>query len=372
MTSGERSQDCWVLADGPIADVSLLQPAGQLIALRRSGAELPSRVADNLFWLGRYIERAEGAARLLRCVLSRIASESAESPELPTLFRALAAMGQLEPGFVLDGLKQPLPNIERALPEAVFDRQEQRSLRATVDQMTHLASAVRDRISTDAWRIVHRIDEHATRPGHARTALDAGDVLAVLNNVITELSALSGLSSESMTRTQGWRFLDLGRRIERAWHTTSLLQATLVALRETEAAVLEAVLEAADSIMTYRSRYLASVQPAPVLDLLLTDETNPRSVGYQLAVVADHVSRLPRDEQNPLRSPDERIALSLLNTVRLADVDDLAHAGSDGARKQLDRLLARLTEQLPKLSDAISNRYLIHAGIPRQFTGTMA
>jgi uncharacterized alpha-E superfamily protein len=183
--------------------------------------------------------------------------------------------------------------------------------------------------------------------------------------LILDLVAFSGLAGESMTRTQGWRFLEIGRRVERAWQTSMLLRSTLTTVFEEEQTVLEAVLRTADSIMTYRSRYLANVHPAPVLDLLLTDETNPRSVGYQLAVIAAHVDELPRDEQQAIRTPEQRLALSLLNAVRLADILELVQVSPHDERDALDRLLKRLVDQLPKLSDAMSSRFLIHAGLPR-------
>jgi uncharacterized alpha-E superfamily protein len=374
MTAGERSQDCWILADGPIEEVSLLEPAGHAVQLRRSGAELPSRVADNLFWLGRSVERAEGSARLLRSVLNRLTSEVDIDAlrELPALLRALAEQGQIEPGFVVEGLQQHLPAIEQALPEAVFNPQESRSLRAVINEMLRLASIVRDRLSIDAWRIVNQIAQRSARPRRYHGGLEPADVLAVLNHVVLDISAFSGLVAEGMTRTQAWRFLEIGRRIERALHTAALLQATLVRRTEPEAPVLDAVLEVGDSSMTYRSRYLANLQAAPVIDLLVADESNPRSIAYQLAALARHVDKLPRDASQAVRGQEERIALSILNTVRLADVQELSVAQSDGWRRNLERLLGRVVDQLPKLSDAVAHRYLLHAGTARQFAAREA
>lgn len=367
MSAGERSQDVWILSDGPVSNVSLLAPPNQTISLRRSGAELPSRVADNLFWLGRYAERAEGAARLLRTVFVRLLGEDTTHPEIPALIRALVEQGQLEPGFAVDEFQQRLPDIEQALPEAVFNVGEPRSLRSTINNMVRLASIVRDRISVDSWRIVHRIDEAGTRPRKRGGELDVTEVLGILDRVIMELVALSGLAAESMTRTQAWRFLELGRRIERAWQTSTLLRATLTLSLEDERRVLEAVLDASDSMMTYRSRYLANLQVTPVVDLLIIDESNPRSIAYQLVLASEHIDRMPRDEHRAVRGPEERLVLSLLNAVRLADVHALGQTESSGERTALDRLLSRLTDQLPKLSDTISSRFLIHAGLPRHF-----
>lgn len=371
MTSGERSQDVWVLSQQPIQPVSLLPSPQEELALRRSGAELPSRVADNLYWLGRGVERAEGTARLLRTALVALSNESDQSAELQPLLRALAEQGQIEPGYVVSGLQEQLPDIRESLPQAAFDTRLPRSLRSSVGEVVRLASNVRDRLAVDMWRTVRRIDDACRRPETSRSP-DAPEVLGLLDEVITELVAFAGLVSESMTRTQGWRFLDLGRRIERAWQTALLLRSTVSTQAPQESFVLEAVLQTADSIMTYRSRYLASLQLPTVLDLLLTDESNPRSIGYQVAVIADHVDQLPRSETQAARSPEQRLALSLLNAVRLADVFELSRADADGQRQTLDRLLRRLCDQLPKLSETVSRRFLIHAGLARHFGSASA
>jgi len=364
---GDGSKDAWVLAEGPVRDVSLLTPPGQAIELRRSGTELPSRVADNLFWLGRQIERADGSARLLRTVLSRLTSEHdvAGLPELNPLLRCLAALGQLEPGFVIEEIRQRLPAIERALPIAVFDASQAASLAAIVSTVHRLGSLVRDRISVDSWRIIHRVHEEFQLLS-SRSAVSLSDILMLANRMIIDLAAFGGLVDESMTRTQGWRFLDIGRRLERALHTITMTQNMLIDVEPHDAPVLEAFLEVADSLMTYRSRYLATLQPAPVLDLVLTDETNPRSVAFQLVSLADHVENLPRDRAQPLRGPEQRIVLSLLSAVRMADVDTLRRLPRHGERSKLDRLLGRIYDQLPRLSDLIAHKYLVHAGTPRQ------
>ncbi len=366
MTSGERSQDVWIQSEKPVPPVSLLTAADDDVTLRRTGAELPSRVADNLYWLGRYIERAEGSARLVRTVLNLLTSEAEQPPELRPLLRALAEQGQIEPDYAVSELSEPLPDVREILPEAVFDTKLERSVRSSITKVVRLASIVRDRIAIDMWRTVRQIDEACQRPaGHS--TLDATAVLNLLDDLITELMAFAGLAAESMTRTQGWRFLDLGRRVERTWQTAMLLRSTVTERTSYERQVLEAVLQTADSIMTYRSRYLATVQAPAVLDLLLTDETNPRSIAYQLVAISTHVDDLPRSETQALRSPEQRMALALLNAVRLADVFELCRSGSDGERESLDRLLKRLSDQLPRLSDAVSGRFLIHAGLPRHF-----
>jgi uncharacterized alpha-E superfamily protein len=299
-------------------------------------------------------------------VLNLLTSESEQGPEMRPLLRALAEQGQIEPDYAVSGLSEPLPDVREILPEAVFDAKLPRSVRSSITKVMRLASIVRDRIAIDMWRTVQQIDHASQRPVGIDT-LDAAGVLGILDDLITELVAFAGLAAESMTRTQGWRFLDLGRRIERTWQTAVLLRSTLTEQTQWEREVLEAVLQTADSIMTYRSRYLATVQAPPVLDLLLTDETNPRSIAYQLEAIAAHVDELPRSDTQAVRSPEQRMALALLNAVRLADVFELSQTTSQGEREALDRLLKRLCDQLPRFSDAVSGRFLIHAGLPRHF-----
>ena len=155
-------------------------------------------------------------------------------------------------------------------------------------------------------------------------ALRLGDTLSILHQVFNLLTALSGLMTESMTRGPGWRFVDMGRRLERALNVLRLLRRTVVRGGEVSVSMLESVLEIADSTMTYRYRYMTSLQLAPLLDLLLTDETNPRSVGYQLAALADHVRQLPGKEANPLRNRETRIMIATQAELRLVDVESLA------------------------------------------------
>jgi uncharacterized circularly permuted ATP-grasp superfamily protein/uncharacterized alpha-E superfamily protein len=398
--NGSFSKDAWVPAAGPVQHVTLLATARQPVVLRRSGAELPSRVADNLFWFGRRIERAQGSCRLLRPVVLRLTGEDEfeGSDELACLIHCLAAEGQIEPGFAVEGMKDRLPTIAKILPGSVLDELQLGSVRSSVVHAHRNASLVRDRLSLDSWRVVHHIDRILAKASEvqrlsesiSRTGSNGNPLKSELNVVppsetlkmesqpfglpelgelldelVMNLSALDGLVSENMTRSPAWRFLELGRRLERSLHVVALVQSILARSNPDEGRTLEAMLEVADSIMTYRGRYLAAVNRAAALDLLLTDETNPRSLAYQLAAIADHVTKLPHDETRPLGTPEERIASSLLHGVRMLDVDDLS-AGGNSERTKLGRYLQRVAGQLPKLSDLVSHRYLIHAGVPRQ------
>jgi len=369
LLAADGSKDAWVLSDKPVQPVTLLAPAGKAVELRRSGTAMASRVADNVFWLGRHIERAEEIARLLRPILVRLTSESElqSTLELQTLLHCLAAHGGIEPGFVIEGIRDQLPDIKNALPAAIIDAETPGSLRSTISAAHRNASMVRDRLSLDSWRIIHGLKQQLDDLSETEHN-DLTDSLELVNGVIIDLAALDGLIDESMTRTQAWQFLDLGRRLERALNTVGLVQTGLLSVDDVDASVLEAILEVADSVMTYRSRYLASWQMAPVLDLLITDETNPRSLAFQLVALADHVENLPHDDRQPLLGAEQRIALAAINGIRMLDVESLYEERHGKEPLKLERVLSRLSEQLPRLSHLISHRYLIHAVTPRQLS----
>lgn len=363
---GQGSKDVWVLGDGPVANVSLLHPAGTMISLQRSGNDLPSRVADHLFWLGRHVERLEGTARVLRTTLTRLTSETSFSgsqslgPLLKMLAELMAFPAPLRPSTTAPAMAV----LEAELGRWISDP-ERHSLATMVSRMRNAATVVRDRLSLDSWRILNRLGQDLVTPGKD-PATQLTDALPLLNRLILDLAAFSGMGTESMTRGPGWRFLDLGRRLERAVQAMTVLKVALVEPPADEDSLFEALLEIGDSSMTYRNRYLTMLQLPPLLDLLLTDETNPRSVGFQVAALLGHVDSLPHSNRQLLRSTEQRLILDTCTQLRLADVYALSLLDRQGRRSALERFLLRHSEQLRQLSDEISRNYLIHAGPARQ------
>ncbi len=358
----ERTQDCWVTAEGQADTLSLLAPSHQPVELKRSGSELPSRVADNLYWLGRSMEAAENRARLLRALIMRVEMDGtrAEVPMDQDWARLLN---------LLDDEELPKASTHQRIKRAVLDTPRPGNMRHAIRECVRLAQSVRDRLSLDAWRLVARMERYllqavATNPIQDD---DLTDVSALLNHLVLELVAYGGLMSESMTRTLGWRFLDLGRRTERAQRTVDLLEATLIKPMDEERPMLSTLLDICDSAMTYRTRYLAEMRPEPVIDLLLTDDINPRSVAYQLKLIRKHISKLPHDPGLPESDADLVLSQSLLDQVRSADPNFMAVRSPN--RVNLDRLIKEINEQLPILDQALTARYLAHTELPKQFTG---
>ena len=366
LSRGEGSKDVWILADGPVQHISLLKQPGEDIALQRSATELPSRVADNLFWLGRQLERADALARILRSTASRLVGEtrSTSDVELPILLRCLAGQGQIEQGYAVAEMRGPLPPIDQVLAASVFDRDQPGCLRSIIDELFRLASIVRDRLSQDTWRIIRRIDE-GFQPTN-RGGTDLAELTDMTSELIIQLAAISGLIRESMTRTQAFRFLELGRRIERSLQIISLVENSFVPLPDGQDPVFETVLEVADSLMTYRSRYRANLNLAAVLDLLLADETSARSLAYQFVQLVDHINQLPRDPRQTGYTLEQRQAMSLLHSIRMLDMLSVAEAHRLGGHEELNQLLEEWGARLPQISEAISHRYLVHTGTAHQ------
>jgi uncharacterized circularly permuted ATP-grasp superfamily protein/uncharacterized alpha-E superfamily protein len=363
MQGDSGSKDTWVLAGEPPEAFSLLPPVGQPIRLRRSGYDLPSRVLDNLLWMGRYAERVEGLVRLLRSLLVRLTNESGPGGgvAVPALLRAMQATWEIPYAAASshDGATA-LMAYEQTLSQAMFGTQLTSNVCGIFTALHRVSAMVRDYMTLECWHIITHLQEDFALP-QTHHPLQLSDALALINRTIMTLSAFSGLGVENMIRGPEWRFLDMGRRLERALHTISLVRSTLVTVGEHDEAVLQALLEIGDVSITYRSRYRTTLQVAPVLDLLLTDETNPRAVVYQLVELAEHVEHLPRDHSQPSLSPAQRVMTTMLTTLRLAEVDRLCHADRQGRRSHLEALLSQLHTDLPALSDTITQHYLSHA-----------
>jgi uncharacterized circularly permuted ATP-grasp superfamily protein/uncharacterized alpha-E superfamily protein len=309
----QPSKDVWVLSERPVEPFSLMAGLRSVAEFRR-GSDLPSRVADHLFWLGRYLERAEGMVRLLRSVFRRLSGEArpGDIPELPFLLNLLrartAVSGIGEGGAPIPRYRELSARLNALLRQS--DRPE--SVVAILKQVREAARNVRDRLSPDSWRVINRLEGLTDAPTH--------DPVELLDEILFTLSSFSGLAMESMTRGLGWRFMDMGRRVERAIHQAGLIRIGLPQICDDSPSALEALLEVADSIMTYRARYRTTFQLAPVLDLLLADESNPKSLAFQCRQLAQHVEALPRQSDPRSDIPEDRMARDLLSDVRRLDL----------------------------------------------------
>jgi len=251
----------------------------------------------------------------------------------------------------------PLPQLEHQVSLLFRFDAPPGLLRETLGEVRRIAAAVRDRLSNDTWRILNQLQQNS-RQRQGRLQFD--EVLVHLNRMITDLAAFSGMEGESMTRGHGWLFLDIGRRLERSIGITRLVRSAIEA-SPSHVAILEPLLEVADSSMTYRRRYFAEAQLPPVLDLLLADGTNPRALRFQLDTMAVLLSHLPRHPRAPSPTHEERTVAHAIASLRAADFDALSQPGADVAFDRLTAVLDSLDADLRAVSDAITFHYFSHA-----------
>lgn len=359
MEGGGGSKDAWVKARGEVGHVTLLPPDESDIEPQRSDANLSSRVADNLFWLGRYVQRADMDARLLRTLLRRLTEEARPdgAPELAGLICTLLVITDAAPGTapITDPARQTAET--RALIFGmIFDHARPGNLHNALISACTIGSNVRERISIDTWRILDRMH------GELHSAPSGGDLpeaLDMLDRLLMPLAAFSGLSSESMTHGYGWRFMDMGFRIERAVMSAMILQEMLTRPVAYETPVFDAILEVANSSMTYRSRYQSRVAPLPLLDLLLCDDSNPRSIAYQLELIRQHVNALSKLHGRGVL-PEQLLADELVQRMERIELNLLIQTNPKGIRARLNSLLAEIIGRIQEISNLITHRYLAH------------
>ena len=369
MQSGGSSKDTWIPSASPVEEFTLLHASGQNVELRRTGNNLPSRLADNFFWIGRYSERADATARLLRSALLRFNPERTGGAKLliAPLLQTLEIQGQLPGISAKPELWANSEAFEAELLGAIFDPSRSGSLRQTAEQLQRLAMLVRDRTSNDMWRVLSQIDDRLATPASSLVML-AGEAVGVLNQTLIGLAAFHGLARENMTRAQAWRFLDMGLRLERAVYISTLLDATLRSPEAENPSLLEAVLEVVDSSITFRSRYnLLPTVPA-VFDLVLLDDKNPRSVLFQIRQLAKHFERLPK-ERGDAASPGKTVLETCLARLERADARELASPSVNWGDSTLAGIIQATLRALPQLSDAIAASYFAHSAISRTGRG---
>jgi uncharacterized circularly permuted ATP-grasp superfamily protein/uncharacterized alpha-E superfamily protein len=353
--SGGASKDTWVLSDTPVAPVSLVHTPTSAIRLERAAAEVPSRVADNLYWLGRYAERLEDTLRILRCSFTRLAGEASfeATPDLRGLVLIMVRLDLLPERFAQD---ESLAALERECRALLLHAHRLGTVRELASRLHRLAWNVRDRLSADTWRALNQL-QNDSRPRNTRLPLAEG--LALLHRLIADLAALAGLEMENMTRGHGWRFLQIGRRIERAANIATLAQAGLH-VETTGLPILEPMLEIADSTMTYRRLYFAQPMLTGVLDLVLADDANPRSLAFQLHNLVEHTANLPAlaGSRPPKSGTDAIDRASAL--LQQASFDQLDPVLSEERRADLIHALDQITAALRQASNDLTHHFFSH------------
>lgn len=367
---GSVSKDTWVIASEPEKQITLRTADAEVGTHFHSDhrTDLPSRVVENFFWMGRYAERAEAALRILRTTFMKLNGLEFLSPKATALLlRAITQVTGTYPGFSVDNPKL-FERPEKELLSVILDQQRMGSVASSLTAMLMSAEEVKELLSADTQRVINDIgDELGNLKAAYKDQLTSAPEEA-LDPLVTALLALAGLCQESMVRGMGWRFLELGRRTERAMQTIGLLRATMVPVldKNDEVVLLESVLMSVESLITYRRRHRGQMDPSSGLDLVMLDETNPRSLLYQLQRLGEHIALLPRPEKQRGLTAEARLVLEATTALQLSDVDKLCDTVSkQNVRNKLDEMLANLQRLLIDTSGKISEKHFDHTTGPQ-------
>ena len=374
--SGAQSKDTWIISSEP-HDTGAMPADEAPVSLVREAdlISFPSRVVENLFWMGRYAERAEASLRLLRTVFMMLNGEEPVSDNCRRLLlQSVTSVTATQPGFT-SGNDALIQEPEKELLRVVADSNSSGSVRSNLNAMLYCADESKELLSSDTLRVINDIRDGLTE---LDTDLLSGLGMAsapeeALDPLVTALMALSGLAHESMTRDFGWRFMDIGRRLERALQTTTIIRCLVVPeTPETDQNVLlQTLLLSLEGLISYRRRYRARMGVQSTLDLVMMDTSNPRSLLHQLEQLSHHIRELPRapDNRHEL-PPEERATLQAETLVKLSLLTELS-AREDGERTQLKQMLITLKKSLNTISDLISDKYFDHRETSQQLVSSI-
>ncbi len=355
LASGGLTKDVWVLNDLGSDIVGPPAPVLPPLALRRTAGELPSRVADNLFWFGRSVERLDRAARLVRATVARVVRGGAVLPremaELECLLRCLVEAAVIPPDAAA---ATSSAGLAQTLLATVRDGRERGAIARLFAEAARLTESVRDRLTGDMYATFTA----AMRAAHEETVA-AGRSMDGLAHAMAAArryaAVVGGMAAENMVRGGGWLFLDLGRRIERAQAVSAEVAAALDQPPPRIETGLRLLLELCDSAITYRSRYMTAIQPAPVLDLVLADRGNPRGLAFQLVAIHELLDGLASGAAGGERlAPD---AAGLVAAVEALVADVLAAPDQAVAAAASAGRLEAIRAALAALSDLVTRRY---------------
>jgi len=338
MGEGVQSADVWVLSSKPVGHETLL-PTTDNVPIRRILGNLPSRAADNLFWYGRYLERAEATLRVIRCLCVR----SLEMDLSGDVTRTISKLGhQLVAWGAVDKENADADTLT-IVRQALSDEDAYGSGLSGVRMAGYAASVIRERISIDASKLLRALDLQLS---DVSNLMSVADVYEAADRALQTLSALAGLEQENMNRSAGWRFLDTGLRIERAINTCRLARS--FAPEDATADDLDVMLDLIDSQITYRSRYLTGVALLPVRDMALLDPYNPRSVGFQVQTLQQHLSTLPSLRNDGIPDEPQRMIERLATEIATSEARDLDAT-----------IILAFEQKISNFGQAVASRYFL-------------
>jgi len=361
MQRGSASTDTWVLTEGKVDNTTLLPPPLKAADLEGWHRSVTSRSAENLFWLGRYTERAENSVRLAKLTLEALSGSmlhGATQPVLKVLDHLARRHGLV--GVGVPSPEQSLRVFERSLVHALGDAKGS-SVAYNLQALQSSAQALRERLSPEHWKLITEVGDHFQQ--HLASVFESGtaeplsDVLGVLNRATTHLAAITGAQTDRMTRDDGWRLLSVGRQIERLDFLAHALASGFEHGLHQRDDGFTLLLGLFDSVITYRAQFQARREVPPLLHLLVLDTDNPRSLGWVARTLRERFLKLARHEDD--WAAEIAAPLPRPHTWPL----DLLSAPDDGGgHGTLVASLKDCSVQALALSDAISRKLFSHVG----------
>ncbi len=363
MQRGGSSADTWVLTEGEIDSTSLLkhdQPAVDIAQRRRSAT---SRAAENLFWLGRYTERTENTTRLARLALESLNGEDQTSQPLLAWLSQLAVTHAL----VLPAVPPATQSrrvFERSLIASLADTEDATSVGYNLSALRSAASAVRERLSLEQWNVIVQAEREFQRGSAADGDFSSVEALRVLETLSGHTAAMTGAQTDRMTRDDGWRLLSSGRHLERLGFLASALALGFETGAVFDEGGFEALVALFDSTITFHAQYQQRHDIPALLDLLVLDRDNPRSLGWVAQTLRGRLAKLAGSAPGEL----PEIALTVPDPQAWS-LDEMCERDGEGSYARLMELLQQCTQAAYQLSDALSTRYFTHSGEARHSVG---
>jgi uncharacterized circularly permuted ATP-grasp superfamily protein/uncharacterized alpha-E superfamily protein len=355
--AGQVCKDVWVVSEERAEIRGPALPARPALPIRRAAGDLPSRVADNLFWLGRYVERLDDSARLMRATLARLD----RAPMLPRDVAEVAALSRcLLDAKLIAKEEVPTSGDDGALRRALLNAgREGGRLHRLTGEVARLVEGTRDRLTGD-MHVAFTLPLRDIRAALLE-AQDPAALAAALDGLVRYASSVAGVAAENMVRGGAHTFLDLGRRLERGASVAALLGHLLQEPPARVESALALALELCDSVITYRTRYLHVLQPAPALDLVMADPANPRGLVFQMGAAEALLAGVEGGGDPTLSAWARRMR----QEAEAMAAEVAAAADGATAAMRLSAGLLAMEESVGALSDAIGRRYFTLVAAPR-------
>jgi uncharacterized alpha-E superfamily protein len=367
--TGGFSKDAWIISPEPGRVVNVLKETPES-AVETYNDMLPSHAAENLFWVGRYTERILGNARFLRTVMQFLAEGNKLITDINrqterSLLEAFTKYSYTLPGFVGEDADDLFADPWKELKDVLFNEKRAGGIKYNFLQFHKAIHEVRDHWSTDTWRVIRGMEEGLqngiplSHHGHLQ-------MIHTLDNLITSIVAFIGLNRESISREQGWIMLDVGRKIEQSLLVITMLRTNLVKkyIEQVEYNLQQSVLMSNEGLVNYRYKYRRPIQNLLVIDLLIFDPNNPRSLTYQVVRLKSYLQNLPKNNGGKSLTEYERLILEADTLLKLANKTELAISDEE-VYANLEIFLSRLFQILSAIPGVISKAFFKHEMTPK-------